>query len=101
LEPVLLLERPQLVARVVERASPELRHGAVVRDGPQRRADERPQLLDLLARLIDVGPAVDRGGAVLDLLVEFRDGFLELIGLAGKLLNRRDRIGADGPRSLL
>jgi hypothetical protein len=47
----------------------------------------------LIARLADVGPAIDRRGAVLDLLVEIGNAFLERIELLREFLDRRERVG--------
>src|SRR5262249_38247227 len=66
-EACLLLEALELVARVTQRLGAELGHGTVVRDRAEQFADDSPQALDFLARLLDVGHAVDRFGAVLDL----------------------------------
>src|SRR5262249_31344053 len=97
-EACLLLEALELVARVTQRLGAELGHGTVVRDRAEQFADDSPQALDFLARLLDVGHAVYRFGAVLDLLLEFREGVLELVDLPGEFLDRRDGIvfGGDG-----
>src|SRR5262249_32137955 len=93
-----LFERAQLAAGVVQRLGPERRHRTVVRHRTERGADDRAQFLDLLARLVDVGPAVDRSGAVLDLLVELGNRLLERVELLGQSLARR--VGSGLPRLL-
>src|SRR5262249_28176436 len=80
------LERAQLVAGMGERLVAELRNGAVVRHRTERRADDRSQVLDLAARFLDIGPAVDLSGAVFDLLIELGDSLLEGVELLREFL---------------
>src|SRR4029453_9282180 len=88
-----LLERTQLGASMVERLGTESGNGAVVGNCAKRRAHDGGQLLYFLARLADVGPAVDRSGAVLDLLVQVGNAFLERFELFGEFLDRSERVG--------
>ena len=83
----------ELVVDVIESLGAELRDGTVVGDGAQQGADRLAQFVDLGARLLDVGDAVDGAGAVLDRLVEVRHALLEILELFGEFLDRRGGAG--------
>src|SRR5262249_37342510 len=91
-EPIFLLERGELVASMRECFLAELRNEPVVRNRSECRAHDRAQLLELLACLVHIGPAVDRAGGILDLLVELGNALLELVETLGELFDRRDAV---------
>src|SRR5262249_10699208 len=94
-EALFLCQDFQLGADVRQRLEAELRDRSIVRHRREKRADLPAQLVDSGPRLVDIGSAVDCGGAVLDLLVQIRHALLKGFKLLLKFLNRRCRSAAN------
>src|SRR5207302_2879554 len=80
------IERLELVLGALERPAAQFPDRAIVGDRTQQRRDMAAQLFDLLAGGLRVAQAVDRLGALVDLLAEVGEGLLELVELLGELV---------------